>query len=197
MPSSGALVFPTTIAPAARSFRTVALSCGGTQSPIAAIPMVVRMPAVQAMRSLIAIGTPASGRSSPAWMLSASLSARSAVVVTKAFNSSFRASIARSDSSTSSREVTSPERTSSACSVAGRVRYSVAMPDGTLTPNGVTRIRASNASPLTLDGTNTYVAAGWVVDPGPDDPAHLDAVLDAAGGKLAGIVLTHDHFDHA
>jgi len=69
------------------------------------------------------------------------------------------------------------------------------MPDGTLTPNGVTRIRASNASPLTLDGTNTYVAAGWVVDPGPDDPAHLDAVL--AVGPVEGIVLTHSHADHA
>ena len=64
-------------------------------------------------------------------------------------------------------------------------------------PDDVKRVRADNPSPMTLDGTNTYVAAGWVVDPGPDDPAHLEAVLDAAGGKLAGIVLTHDHFDHA
>jgi glyoxylase-like metal-dependent hydrolase (beta-lactamase superfamily II) len=62
-------------------------------------------------------------------------------------------------------------------------------------PNGVTRVRASNASPLTLDGTNTYVAAGWVVDPGPDDPAHLDAVM--AVGPIEGIVLTHSHHDHA
>ncbi|MEA2435448.1 MAG: hypothetical protein QOF65_4 [Thermoleophilaceae bacterium] len=62
-------------------------------------------------------------------------------------------------------------------------------------PNGVTRIRASNPSPLTLDGTNTYVAEGWVIDPGPDDPAHLDAVL--AVGPVAGIVLTHSHQDHA
>jgi glyoxylase-like metal-dependent hydrolase (beta-lactamase superfamily II) len=50
---------------------------------------------------------------------------------------------------------------------------------------------------MTLDGTNTYVVGGWVVDPGPDDEAHLRAVLDAAGGSLAGIVLTHDHFDHS
>jgi glyoxylase-like metal-dependent hydrolase (beta-lactamase superfamily II) len=62
-------------------------------------------------------------------------------------------------------------------------------------PNGVTRIRASNPSPLTLDGTNTYVAEGWVIDPGPDDPAHLDAVL--AVGPVEGIVLTHSHADHA
>jgi glyoxylase-like metal-dependent hydrolase (beta-lactamase superfamily II) len=69
------------------------------------------------------------------------------------------------------------------------------MSDGTLTPNGVTRVRASNPSPLTLDGTNTYIAEGWVIDPGPDDPAHLDAVL--AVGPVEGIVLTHSHPDHA
>jgi glyoxylase-like metal-dependent hydrolase (beta-lactamase superfamily II) len=39
------------------------------------------------------------------------------------------------------------------------------------------------------------VAARWVVDPGPDDPAHLDAVL--AVGPVEGIVLTHSHPDHA
>jgi glyoxylase-like metal-dependent hydrolase (beta-lactamase superfamily II) len=50
---------------------------------------------------------------------------------------------------------------------------------------------------MTLDGTNTYVVAGWVVDPGPDDEAHLAAVLDAADGAPAAVVLTHDHFDHA
>jgi glyoxylase-like metal-dependent hydrolase (beta-lactamase superfamily II) len=58
-------------------------------------------------------------------------------------------------------------------------------------------VRADNPSPMTLDGTNTYVVAGWVVDPGPDDEAHLQAVLDAAGGSIEGITLTHDHFDHA
>jgi glyoxylase-like metal-dependent hydrolase (beta-lactamase superfamily II) len=50
---------------------------------------------------------------------------------------------------------------------------------------------------MTLDGTNTYIVAGWVIDPGPDDEAHLRAVLNAAGDAPAGIVLTHDHFDHA
>src|SRR5215213_5422677 len=64
-------------------------------------------------------------------------------------------------------------------------------------PDGVTRVRADNPSPLTLDGTNTYVVEGWVVDPGPADGAHLDAVLAAAGGALDGIVLTHDHSDHS
>lgn len=64
-------------------------------------------------------------------------------------------------------------------------------------PDGVARVRAANPSPLTLDGTNTYVAAGWVVDPGPDDERHLVAVLAAAGGRIDGIVLTHLHSDHA
>jgi glyoxylase-like metal-dependent hydrolase (beta-lactamase superfamily II) len=50
---------------------------------------------------------------------------------------------------------------------------------------------------MTLDGTNTYVAAGWVIDPGPGDETHLRAVFDAAGGAIAGIVLTHDHVDHS
>jgi glyoxylase-like metal-dependent hydrolase (beta-lactamase superfamily II) len=64
-------------------------------------------------------------------------------------------------------------------------------------PHGVSRVRARNPSPLTLDGANTYVLEGWVVDPGPGDPDHLDAVIEAAGGDLAGIVLTHSHPDHA
>jgi glyoxylase-like metal-dependent hydrolase (beta-lactamase superfamily II) len=62
-------------------------------------------------------------------------------------------------------------------------------------PEGVVRVRAPNPSPLTLDGTNTYVAGGWVVDPGPDDPGHLEAVLRA--GPLRGIALTHGHSDHS
>ncbi|MEX2196484.1 MAG: MBL fold metallo-hydrolase [Thermoleophilaceae bacterium] len=69
--------------------------------------------------------------------------------------------------------------------------------EGERTPSGVRRVRAGNPSLLTLDGTNTYVAAGWVIDPGPADSAHLDAVMDAAGGRVEGIVLTHDHADHS
>jgi glyoxylase-like metal-dependent hydrolase (beta-lactamase superfamily II) len=62
-------------------------------------------------------------------------------------------------------------------------------------PDGVTRVRAQNPSPLTLDGTNTYVVGGWVIDPGPSDPGHLDAVM--AVGPVAGVVLTHSHPDHS
>jgi glyoxylase-like metal-dependent hydrolase (beta-lactamase superfamily II) len=68
-------------------------------------------------------------------------------------------------------------------------------------PAGVERIRAANASPLTLTGTNTYLAGepAFVVDPGPDDQSHLDTVSAAVErrGGLAAIVLTHRHSDHA
>jgi glyoxylase-like metal-dependent hydrolase (beta-lactamase superfamily II) len=70
---------------------------------------------------------------------------------------------------------------------------------GDFPPRGVTRVRADNAAPLTLDGTNTYVVAGWVVDPGPEDKGHLEKVFEAvsAHGSPAGIVLTHGHPDHS
>jgi glyoxylase-like metal-dependent hydrolase (beta-lactamase superfamily II) len=64
-------------------------------------------------------------------------------------------------------------------------------------PPGITRIRASNASPMTLDGTNSYVLGSWVVDPGPAEPDHLEAVRAAVGGEVEGVVLTHSHADHA
>jgi glyoxylase-like metal-dependent hydrolase (beta-lactamase superfamily II) len=64
-------------------------------------------------------------------------------------------------------------------------------------PDGVVRVRAPNPSPLTLDGTNTYVVGRWVVDPGPADHEHLDAVMRAAPDGLDGIVLTHAHADHS
>lgn len=56
-------------------------------------------------------------------------------------------------------------------------------------------ITAPNPGPLTLGGTNTYVADGTVVDPGPDDERHLGNIL--AAGPVERIVLTHRHPDHA
>jgi glyoxylase-like metal-dependent hydrolase (beta-lactamase superfamily II) len=70
------------------------------------------------------------------------------------------------------------------------------MDDGDRAPDGVVRIRAPNPSPLTLDGTNSYVVEGWVVDPGPALDDHLAALERAARGGIAGIVLTHGHPDH-
>ncbi len=63
-------------------------------------------------------------------------------------------------------------------------------------------VLADNASPMTLDGTNTWVlrepgaSRSVVVDPGPPLPAHLDAVRDAAG-DVAVVLLTHHHLDHS
>jgi glyoxylase-like metal-dependent hydrolase (beta-lactamase superfamily II) len=65
---------------------------------------------------------------------------------------------------------------------------------------------APNPSPMTLDGTNTWVISepgsrrALVVDPGPDHEGHLHRVRDhvaAAGQTVAGILLTHAHPDHA
>ena len=67
-------------------------------------------------------------------------------------------------------------------------------------------VLASNPGPMTLDGTNTYVLAepgsaeAVVVDPGPPDPAHLDAVVASAesdGRRVSLILLTHHHLDHS
>jgi glyoxylase-like metal-dependent hydrolase (beta-lactamase superfamily II) len=64
-------------------------------------------------------------------------------------------------------------------------------------PDGIVRVRATNPSPLTLDGTNSYVVGRWVVDPGPADPDHLEAVRRAAAEGIEGVVLTHSHADHS
>lgn len=56
-------------------------------------------------------------------------------------------------------------------------------------------LRAPNPGPLTLGGTNTYAYGGTVVDPGPDDEAHLDAIVNA--GPVERIALTHRHPDHS
>jgi glyoxylase-like metal-dependent hydrolase (beta-lactamase superfamily II) len=71
------------------------------------------------------------------------------------------------------------------------------VPDEDRNPPGVVRVRAPNPSALTLDGTNTYVVGAWVVDPGPADEGHLEAVRRAAGDGIEGVVLTHSHADHA
>ncbi|BBL80881.1 MBL fold metallo-hydrolase [Rubrobacter xylanophilus] len=66
---------------------------------------------------------------------------------------------------------------------------------GECTPRGFRKITAPNPSPLTLEGTNTYVFAGTVVDPGPDDEGHLERVASEAPVEV--ILLTHSHPDHS
>jgi glyoxylase-like metal-dependent hydrolase (beta-lactamase superfamily II) len=67
----------------------------------------------------------------------------------------------------------------------------------------IQRVLAPNPGPMTLSGTNTYLvrdgsAAVAVIDPGPDDPAHLAAILEAAEplGRITTVLVTHRHMDH-
>lgn len=63
----------------------------------------------------------------------------------------------------------------------------------------VLRVLAPNPGPFTLEGTNTWIVGtppSLVIDPGPDDPDHLRAVLEEAR-EIAAILLTHRHPDHA
>jgi glyoxylase-like metal-dependent hydrolase (beta-lactamase superfamily II) len=65
----------------------------------------------------------------------------------------------------------------------------------------VERITANNPSPMTLDGTNTYVVGGdpaTVIDPGPDLPDHIEAVRKTAEerGGIGVVLLTHYDGDH-
>lgn len=66
---------------------------------------------------------------------------------------------------------------------------------------GIARLTAPNANAYTFTGTNSFVIGERelaIVDPGPDDNAHLDALLSAIDGRpVAAIILTHTHRDHA
>jgi glyoxylase-like metal-dependent hydrolase (beta-lactamase superfamily II) len=71
-----------------------------------------------------------------------------------------------------------------------------------LAERGIALLRAANPGPLTLSGTNTWLVEErptWVVDPGPLLHTHVRALVElvARRGGLGGVVLTHDHPDHA
>lgn len=68
----------------------------------------------------------------------------------------------------------------------------------------VLRVLAPNPSPYTFTGTQTYVVGPVdgpdcaVIDPGPYEPAHIDAIIAAIGGrKVVAILCTHTHRDHS
>ncbi len=65
----------------------------------------------------------------------------------------------------------------------------------------VTRVLATNPSPYTNGGTQTHVVGlrdVAVIDPGPDDPAHIAALLRVIDGRpVRAIVVTHHHRDHS
>jgi glyoxylase-like metal-dependent hydrolase (beta-lactamase superfamily II) len=66
----------------------------------------------------------------------------------------------------------------------------------------IRRVIANNPGPFTFTGTGTYIIGGGdsvaVIDPGPDDSAHLDAILAAvASERVTHILITHHHLDHS
>lgn len=65
----------------------------------------------------------------------------------------------------------------------------------------VRRVTARNPGPFTGTGTGTYIVGRGrvaVIDPGPDDPAHLSALMAALEGeRVEAILVTHTHRDHS
>ncbi|MFI4933777.1 MAG: MBL fold metallo-hydrolase [Caulobacterales bacterium] len=66
----------------------------------------------------------------------------------------------------------------------------------------IRRVIANNPGPFTFTGTGTYIIGKGegvaVIDPGPDMPDHLQAILDAvAGERVSHILITHHHLDHS
>lgn len=66
----------------------------------------------------------------------------------------------------------------------------------------VQRLTAPNPGVMTGPGTNSYLVGDpgtghVVIDPGPDDPEHIERLWRAAGGRIQAIVCTHSHPDHS
>lgn len=65
----------------------------------------------------------------------------------------------------------------------------------------IRRVTARNPGGFTFHGTGTYIVGNGsvaVIDPGPDDPAHIDAILAAVAGEtVSHILVTHTHMDHS
>jgi glyoxylase-like metal-dependent hydrolase (beta-lactamase superfamily II) len=66
---------------------------------------------------------------------------------------------------------------------------------------GVRRVLCDNPSPFTFTGTVSYILGKGnvaIIDPGPDNAAHADALLDAVRGEtVTHIIVTHTHRDHS
>jgi glyoxylase-like metal-dependent hydrolase (beta-lactamase superfamily II) len=65
----------------------------------------------------------------------------------------------------------------------------------------IRRITCNNPGPFTFKGTNTFIVGRGnvaIIDPGPDDEAHLAALLKAVAGEtVSHILVTHTHMDHS
>ena len=65
----------------------------------------------------------------------------------------------------------------------------------------IRRVIAENPSPFTLYGTGTYILGNGqiaVIDPGPADAAHIEALLEATRGEtISHVLVTHTHMDHS
>jgi len=66
---------------------------------------------------------------------------------------------------------------------------------------GVRRVMANNPGPFTFKGTISYIVGKGrvaIIDPGPDDEAHIHALLEAVRGEtVTHIFVTHTHRDHS
>ncbi|MGO7548331.1 MBL fold metallo-hydrolase [Rhizobium leguminosarum] len=66
---------------------------------------------------------------------------------------------------------------------------------------GVERVTVNNPGPFTFFGTNSYIVGSSsvaVIDPGPEDEAHFQALMAALGGRaVTHIVVSHTHRDHS
>lgn len=67
---------------------------------------------------------------------------------------------------------------------------------------GLRVVRADNPSPMTERGTNSYILGRGsvaIIDPGPDDPRHLEALMRALAPRerVSHILVTHSHRDHS
>src|SRR5262249_20602754 len=65
----------------------------------------------------------------------------------------------------------------------------------------IRRVVANNPGPFTFRGTGVYIVGHGdvaVIDPGPDDPAHIEALRRAIGKeRVTHILVTHRHLDHS
>ena len=84
----------------------------------------------------------------------------------------------------------------------GSASYDIQVDVPVVLSERVIRVTANNGSVMTGPGTNAYLVRGendaWaVIDPGPHDPSHVDAIVAAAPGPIRWIFVTHTHVDHS